>query len=170
MRKRLYFLLPDLKHTKQALNHLLLARIEERHIHVMAKEGADLKDLPEATLSQKSDVLHAVQLGVFVGGVTGLVTGIAAYKFGPAILDLGIGSIAFFILLGAMFGGWVSGLIGLDVPNTQLKDFEQAIRRGKILLMVDVSADKVADINKLMKRQHPEAKSQGIEPSLPAFP
>lgn len=170
MRKRLYFLFPDLKHTKQALNHLLLARVEERHIHVMAKEGTSLKDLPEVTLSQKSDVLHAVELGVFVGGVTGLVTGIVAYNFGPAILELGIGAIAFFILLGAMFGGWVSGIIGLDVPNTQLKDFEQAIRRGKILLMVDVVAGDVTEINKLMKRQHPEAKPQGFDPSLPAFP
>ena len=46
--RRLYFLLPNLDVTHKVVDELLLARIEVRHIHVIAKEGTPLKDLAEA--------------------------------------------------------------------------------------------------------------------------
>ena len=36
--RRLYFLLPDLDVAHKVVDELLLARIEERHIHVIAKD------------------------------------------------------------------------------------------------------------------------------------
>ena len=38
--RRIYFLVPDHDTTKKIVDELLLARIEERHIHVIAKEAA----------------------------------------------------------------------------------------------------------------------------------
>ncbi len=109
MRKRLYFLLPDVKHAKQTLRDLLLARIEERHIHTLAKEDIDIKDLPEATLSQKSDVIRGMQLGLLVGAITGAVTGFAVFSFPPEGMSFPVGVILTFILLGAVFGIWGFG-------------------------------------------------------------
>jgi len=37
MRRRLYFLLPDLGSAIQTANDLLLARIEDRHTHFLVK-------------------------------------------------------------------------------------------------------------------------------------
>jgi hypothetical protein len=34
--RRLYFLLPDLAVTRTVVDELLLARVEERHIHIIA--------------------------------------------------------------------------------------------------------------------------------------
>jgi len=39
MRRRLYFLLPDLGSAIQTANDLLLARIEDSHMHFLAKRG-----------------------------------------------------------------------------------------------------------------------------------
>ncbi len=50
--KRIYFLVPDIATTEKIVDDLLLARIEEKHIHVLAKRGTQLEDLPEATLLQ----------------------------------------------------------------------------------------------------------------------
>jgi len=75
MRRRLYFLLPDLKSARQVVNELLLARIEARRIHVLAQRGMDLEDLPEASVFQKTDVVHGAQVGVVLGAVGGALTG-----------------------------------------------------------------------------------------------
>ncbi|HET9023545.1 MAG TPA: DUF1269 domain-containing protein, partial [Burkholderiaceae bacterium] len=44
--RRIYFLLPDVASARAIVNELLLARIEERRIHVLAREGTPLEDLP----------------------------------------------------------------------------------------------------------------------------
>ncbi len=46
----IHFLVPDTAAAKAIIDELLLARVEERHIHVVAREGTPLEDLPEAEL------------------------------------------------------------------------------------------------------------------------
>ena len=51
--RRIYFLVPDIAITKRIVDDCFCARIEERHIHVIAKRGTELEDLPEANLTAK---------------------------------------------------------------------------------------------------------------------
>ena len=53
--RRIYFMVPDIKTAGKIVDELLLARIEERHLHVLAIRGTPLEDLPEANVLQKSD-------------------------------------------------------------------------------------------------------------------
>jgi hypothetical protein len=170
MRRRLYFLLPDVATAKQVVNELLLARIEERHIHVLAKEGAEMEDLPEATLLQKSDFVHGVEQGLAVGGATGVVAGLLAVTFPPVGLVLGGGAVLATALAGAGMGAWISGMIATDVPNSRLKEFEDAVHAGQLLMMVDVPKEQVEDVSESVKKHHPEADMHGTEPTIPAFP
>jgi hypothetical protein len=39
MRRRIYWLLPDVESARRTMDHLLLARIAEPHIHFVAREG-----------------------------------------------------------------------------------------------------------------------------------
>ena len=82
--RRIYFLVPKIATTKEIVDDFLLARIEERHIHVIAKRGTPLEDLPEANLLQKTDFIPAVQQGVALGGATGLLAGLVAVALPPA--------------------------------------------------------------------------------------
>lgn len=170
MRRRLYFLLPNVSRAKNIFNHLLLARIDDNHIHFLARDGMDLKDLPEATLGQRSDLWHGVELGLFVGGLTGLFAGLFVFYYTDSMTGIGVAVVPFLSILGALFGTWSSSLISLSVPNTQLKRFRSAIDRGKILLMVDVPKERLDEIKKLMHKQNPEAKLKGTDPMMPAFP
>ena len=50
------------------------------------------------------------------------------------------------------------------------KRFDKEIGENRVLLMVDISAGRVEEIQELVHRRHPEASDHGIEPSMPAFP
>ena len=166
--RRLYFLLPNLDVTHKVVDELLLARIEERHIHVIAKEGTPLKDLPEASLIQKSDFVPAVERGVAMGGATGIAAGLVAIAL-PGVVIAG-GALLAMGLAGAGMGAWLGGMIGMDVENTHIKQFESAIQAGQILVLVDVPKDRVDDIQNSVKKHHSDADFEGTEPTIPAFP
>lgn len=166
--RRLYFLLPDLDVTHTVVDELLLARVEERHIHIIAKEGTPLKDLPEASLIQKSDFVPAMERGVAMGGATGVVAGLAALAF-PGVV-IGGGALLAMGLAGAGMGAWLGGMIGMDVGNTHIKKFEEAVKSGHILVLVDVPKDRVENIQSLIKKHHGDVDFEGTEPTIPAFP
>ena len=168
--RRLYFLVPNVEHTSKIVDELLLARVAEKNIHVIAKEGTPLSNLPEARLSQKSDLVPALEKGLALGGITGIIGGVIAVTIPPAGIVLGGGAILASALAGAGIGAWMSSMIGVDVTNSQLSEFEEAIKGGEILMMVDVSKDRVEEIDDLVKKHHPEAEIEGTEPTIPAFP
>ena len=76
--RRLYFLVPDIPTARKIVDDLLLARISERHLHVLAKRGTPLEDLPEAGVLQKTNLVHALERGVALGGASGLLAGLVA--------------------------------------------------------------------------------------------
>jgi hypothetical protein len=165
-------MVPDIKSASAIVDELLLARIEERKIHIAAKDHHALNEahLPEANLLQETDFIPAVEKGLSVGGGTGVLAGLVAMTFPPAGLIIGGGAVLGLGLLGAGFGAWISGMIGMNVENTQLKEFEKAIEQGQLLLMVDVAVARIDEITDLVKKHHPEAEVNGSEPTLPVFP
>ncbi|MHB8621769.1 MAG: DUF1269 domain-containing protein [Sulfuricaulis sp.] len=170
MRRRLYFLLPNIKGAKAVFRNLLLMRIEDRHMHFLARKGMALSDLPEATMLQKSDEIHGLALGLVVGGATGALAGVVAMMFPPSDLAMGLGVILAMSLIGAIVGIWASGMIAADVPNSRLEKFAKDIERGKILMMVDVRKHQVEEITDMIREQHPDADACGRDPTIPAFP
>jgi hypothetical protein len=170
--RRLYFLLPDIKSAQAIVDELLLARIEERHIHIAAADHHALlkANLPEANLLQESDFVPAVERGLAIGGATGILAGIAAIVIPGVGLVLGGGAILGIGLAGAGVGAWISGMIGISVPSSRLSEFESAIEEGQLLMMVDVPKAKVEAITELVTSHHPEAHIEGTEPVIPAFP
>jgi len=156
--------------TKQVVDELLLSRIDAHHIHVMARDESLLSDLPQANLLQRSDLIHGVEVGLSVGGATGVFAGLVALAFPPEGIVLGGWTLLVTALAGALIGAWVAGMIGTDIPNSQLTEFETAVTKGQILVMVDAPRDKVETVREMIRRHYPEADMHGIEPTIPAFP
>jgi hypothetical protein len=167
--KRIYFLVPDIETTKKIVDELLLARVEERHMHVIAKRDTPMENLPEATFLQKTDFVPALEQGIAIGGVTGALAGLVAIAL-PTGLVLGGGAVLALSLAGAGLGAWWSSMIGASTGNRRIKDFEAAIERGEFLMMVDVPKERVEEIEELVKKHHPEAECEGTEPFMPPFP
>ena len=61
-------------------------------------------------------------------------------------------------------------MIGVDVVNSQIRQFENAVQQGEILFLVDVPKDQVERIEAMVKSHHPDADIEGTEPHIPAFP
>ncbi len=167
--RRLHFLVPDIGTTKKIVDELLLARVEVRNIHVLARRGTPLDDLPEATFLQKTDFVPALERGLVLGGITGAAAGRVALAL-PAGPLLGPGAVLAIALLGAGFGAWAASMIGASAGSRRLKAYEQAIDRGRLLVMVDVAKGRVAEIEALIRKHHAETECCSVEPTIPAFP
>lgn len=168
--RRIYFLVPDIAVTKRVVDDLVLARIDEKHIHVIAKRNTPLEDLPEATLLQKSDFVPAVEQGLAIGGSTGMLAGLIAIMLPPASTVIAGGILLATTVVGASVGAWVSGMVGMSIGNRRIKEFEDAVEAGKFLVLVDVPTSRLEEIEERIKQHIPQAEIEGTEPRIPAFP
>ena len=161
MRRRLYFLLPDVDSSRRTADDLLLARIEDRHMQFLARRGTDLGELHEAGYLVKSDVLHAGGVGLALGALGGAALGamllfypIEGTQPHPAVFFVAV-------LAGAVLGTWVASMVGASVPNSRLRQFQREIEAGKVLMMVDVPYDSVDALRQVVLARHPEAIAAG---------
>lgn len=171
MRKRIYWLLPDLASARRVMDDMLLARVDERHIHFVARDDVDLSGLHAANALQTSDVVRAAQMGGMVGAALGAALGtLAALQFSSGDAPAPHALVLALAALGAVFGVWTASMIGVSTPSQRLRRFQSAIAGGAILLMVDVPRSRVEAIEAQLARLHPEAHLEGVEPNIPAFP
>lgn len=163
--RRIYFLAPNLDITHKIVDELRAEGIEDHHIHILAKRDTPLEDLPEATEYQKTDFIPAVERGAALGAATGLLAGLIGLRFaGFAIAG---GPVLGILFYGATIGAMMSGLAGLQVGNSKVKQYADAIEQGEILVMVDIAKERIEEISKLITKHHPKAEFEGIEPLLP---
>jgi len=168
--KRIYFLVPNIETSKKIVDELLLARIEERHIHVIAKRDTPMENLPEASYLQKTDFIPALEQGLAMGGLVGVVTGLVAIALPGSLMLAGGAILAITTFTGAGFGALMSSMVGSSIGNRRIQQYEEAINKGEFLFLLDVPKYKVDDIEALIKNHHPEVELGGIEPKIPVFP
>jgi hypothetical protein len=163
--RRIYFLVPDIETTHKIVDELRTEGIEDRHIHILAKRDTPMEDMPEASVFEKTDFIPALERGAALGATTGLLAGLVGLRLaGFAIAGGPVLGILFF---GATIGAMMSGLAGLQIGNTRVKEYTDAIENGELLVMVDVLKERIDAISQLVIKHHPDAKFEGIEPLFP---
>lgn len=168
MNRRLYFMLPDVKSAHAMLDDLLLARINANHIHFMAKPGTPMADLPEATISERTDVIEGWEMGMGLGALAGLVLGFVAIMIPTWWYTKPIPFVATVLIctaVGFVAGGMWMALVATSIPNKQLKKFEGQIAKGQVLMIVLAPFHRVQEIRKLVADKHPEAAYSGTWPT-----
>lgn len=171
MRRRIYWLIPDVESARVVMSDLLLARIEYRHMHFVGSEDTDMRGLHAANVLQTSDVVRSAEVGLIVGASMGaLLGGLAAVHFPIVGDEPQWGLAAILAIVGALFGIWTSTMIGISLPSKRLERFTPQIAQGQILLMVDTPMWRVDEIEARLQALHPEAHLEGTEPDIPAFP
>src|SRR5690625_4842770 len=76
--RRLYFLAPDLDSTKRIVDELLLNHVQEDRIHILARDGTELEDLPEAGIRERTDLIPSLERGATIGGASGALAALVA--------------------------------------------------------------------------------------------
>jgi hypothetical protein len=159
VRRRIYWLLPDLASARSTMDELLLARIERAHMHFLAGQDCEMCGLPAANVLQTSDVLPSAEAGLVVGaGVGGLLGAIAAVSF-PAAGEEPLWSLLpALVIAGALVDAWTASMIGISAPNRRLRQLASRMGPFRILLMVDVPMRRVAEIEARLQALHPEGR------------
>ena len=168
--RRVYFLLPTPQRARAIVGELLVQRIEWRHMHVIANENVSIDGLPQASLAQSSDLLASLVRGTAVGCATGLLVALIAFVVPPEDLRIASGTVVILTLSGAGFGAWVAAMIGVVMPNSRLKRFEEGILRGELLIMIDVPRERVEEIEQVIELYDAHTHIEGTGPSMPAIP
>ena len=160
--KRLNFVLPSLLAAQVVIDELLLKRININHIHVVGNVDTALGDLPEATVLLKSDLIPAMERGLSIGTITGLLAGIAAIIYPPTGFTLGISAVFGAGLIGAGLGALLGGMIGANQPNRQITPFADAIAEGGLLMTVLVPPTRIKEIEAIINQHQPNLESDGL--------
>jgi hypothetical protein len=156
--RRLYFVIPNEAQAVQVVADLEAAGANRQYIHAIAGKGAMLTQLPPANERQRrDDVWHLERVG-WAGNLV---------LFGLALIGL-IASMAWGFPVGSVLSAtlmaltFVAGtLFAIRVPDTHLDEFRGALSHSEILLMVDVPRQRVAEIEEIIHRRHPEAMLGG---------
>lgn len=170
MKRRLYFLLPDVASATRTANDLLLARVEDRHMHFLAKRGTDLGELHEASYLLKTDCMRGAGVGLALGVLGGALLGAMIVNYPPDGTHPGLAAAVVATVIGALLGLWMGSMAATGVPNSRLKPFEDEIARGKVLLILDVPYGRVDEIRAALAGRHPEVVLSSQETRYPAFP
>jgi hypothetical protein len=161
MRRRLYFVLPDVESARRSADDLLLARIEDRHMRFLARRGTELDPLHEAGYLDKTDMVHGAAVGLALGAVIGALVGVMVVAYPPEGTNPQLVSVLIGMLIGAPLGGWMASMAGAAVPNSRLRQFQADLEAGRVLMMVDVPFGRVDEITELVVSRHPEAVPRG---------
>lgn len=170
MRHHLHYVFPDLPSARRALDDLLLARIESRHIHFM-REGGLPDDMPEANLLHKTDIVNGAERGMAAGAALGVLLGVLiVWYFDIGTASMRATAVVAAALVGLLFGGWAASLAAAALPNSRLRSFADDLQQGRVLLIVDVPARRVTEIERMLAQTHPETRFGGEDPRVPVFP
>ncbi|MCQ6562529.1 general stress protein [Paenibacillus mendelii] len=115
-------------------------------ISVIAKDKDDVEEVTESTVTKAAEGLTAgAATGGVLGGVTGLLAGIGALAIpgiGPILAAGPIAATITGAAVGAWTGGLVGGLIGMGIPREEAERYDEYVRSGRILVMVDADSQR----------------------------
>lgn len=165
MNQRLFFLFPDREHALNGVNELMNNGIDSSRMHALGSRRTSLTGLPESSTHQRRDLSGRIE---FWGWRINLALFFVAAACMAALILLQAG-LWWLLPLAVMAGTFLLGERFSHWPNTHLGEFREALEHGEILLMVDVSPDRINEVEYRMLRHHPEAVAGGSCWNMPAL-
>jgi hypothetical protein len=159
MKTRIEFMMPNLEASIQVRGALLAELVEIKDIHFLANEETDLADLNVANAVEGSNLLHEGEKGLLYGMGFGLLAGLYVlffpswlttsptwYSQSPWYVVLMVT-----ISLGAIFTAIGAAFLGVNIFNTDLKQYKNRIGKGEILMIVSADLYRVPKIRRIVK-------------------
>lgn len=157
--QKLHFLIPTPSQTRAIVHEAREMGISDENIHVVATDRTLLEDLPEADVLEQSDFLPALKRGVSIGGVSGMLGGLVALALPSTGLVIGGGALLMGTLTGAGFGAWAASMIGSSVTNSELQQYQSALDRGELLVLLKLDTDdRISAIQEIAARHYPDVE------------
>lgn len=138
--KRHYYVSPDWEELEITSAQLERQGIQASHLRVLTEDIASAKEhhLKPVNELQRRDLFHTVLVGACCGLLMVATLLALASTYGWTTQ---IGWVPFILLSTALFvfSTWEGGLIGINMPSPMLLRFLGVIKKGRHVLLVDVS-------------------------------
>lgn len=144
----------DVKTAEEAVRALRNKGFKDNEISIVAKDeqGKNRKRDMEAGNEMGTDTIgDGTAWGGALGGVAGLLAGVGALAI-PGIGPIVAAGPLAGVLSGAVTGGVAGGLIDLGIPEERGRQYEQELKKGGILAVIETSHDKVNDASSILRQ------------------
>jgi len=166
--KCFYYLTSTLENTRNIVDNLHNAGIDDWFIHVLSEDESGLKKhkIHTSNYLEQLDILRYGIMGAFTGLIIGIIAAISVNLtelFGPDIPDIAYYSIVVFFTL---FGTWEGGFIGIATENKKIALFHDELKSGGYLILIYVKKVSGESVKKVMDNQHLNAELVAIDPNF----
>jgi hypothetical protein len=143
------------RQAEKAVKHMRDNGFEDNEISIIARDKSDIAGRGDTDTEAGDEDMGMGSLatgtawGGALGGIAGLLAGAGALAIpgiGPIIA---LGPLAA-TLSGVVAGGIVGGLVDLGIPQDRSDFYEEEVKRGKILAVIDTD-DKVEEAESILK-------------------
>lgn len=155
MKTRHVFTTPDLATASATMAAARAAGVDDSGLLLVARSDIELESIPNKRKEADTDMMPAALRGAGYGGATGLLAGLVALVIPP--LGITLAGAAAMGLAGAMIGTWSSALVGASLPDPIRQNFDDEIKAGNILVVIDAEPD-------LLARAEPAMVAAGATP------
>jgi len=139
--KRLIYAFDSTERARAAVVLLRERGVAEKCISLIARSDIQLEKIPDRFLDARTDFMPALARGSALGGITGLFAGIMMMAIPPLGVAIGGPALIGFVAGGAAVGAWLSSMVGAGVPDPVRQKFEDEIKSGRTLLVVDANGN-----------------------------
>jgi len=144
--KRYIYAFDSIEPARVVITKLKQAGIAEAQLSLVASSQTQIEQVPDRYLDVSKDFVPAAARGAAIGGATGVIAGLIAMAIPPLGIAVGGAALIGFFAGGAAVGAWASALVGASVPDEVRRKFEDEIKAGRILLVVDSNGSNDAEI------------------------
>jgi uncharacterized protein (TIGR02271 family) len=168
MSKTIVGLFDDASEARSVVTELTQMGVTRDHISLMANRDATATAPTDETVTESagSDALTGAGIGAMLGGVGGLLVGLAVLPIpglGPIIAAGPIATTLAGMGIGAAAGGVVGALVNVGVPEEHAAHYAEAVRRGGTLVTVEADEEQAQRVADVMNRHHAVDVNQRAE-------
>lgn len=168
--QRHYYISDDLDELERLESELQKQGIKTPQFHVLSENDAEVEKhhLHAIEPVLKKDVVRSTQIGALFGLFGASILLAVAFLMQWHLSAVGWVPFLFsaFVVLG--FCTWQGGLIGIQLPNHQFKQFQELLSKGKHVFFVDISQDQQSILDAIIAR-HPKLLFAGTGKATPGW-
>lgn len=165
-----HFYISDSLDTLRKVEHELEDNgVTPPQIHVLSEQDEALEryQLHEVGSVLKKNVIQAMEIGAVIGTLVALIILATAYLSG-AVAQVGWWPFVFLAAVAFGFATWEGGLFGIQVPHADVQRFQDVLRSGGHIMLVDVQPTQEPLLERVISH-YPQMMMAGTGTATPAI-
>ncbi|MCF6203263.1 MAG: hypothetical protein L3J59_06255 [Methylococcaceae bacterium] len=167
--KCFYYLTSTLENTREIIDELHKAGIDDWFIHVLSKDEAGLKKV-KIHASNYLERLDILRYGI-LGAITGLIIGMIAAALVNSTNLFGqedLPNVAYYAIIGffTLFGTWEGGFIGIATENKKISLFHDELEAGSYLILIYTKKVSEEMVKAVMEKRKKKVNLVAIDESF----